>query len=227
MDSGVLAKVIPLFAIIGGVVTWPFRQYWHRREFKKRSAHDGNEILRQQKSHLERFKRSLGIKPGYPDAFNNRGIAYHKPGKYDKALRDFNRDLKLKPNDPDTLYNRGNTYGEIGKYDEALSDYNRALELKPDYPNAFNNRGIAYHKLGRYDEALRDFNHTLELKPDDPCTLYNLACLFSFWSKPDEALDYLQKAIKGDKKYRKMAKTDEDLDNIRDDPRFNKLLAGN
>jgi tetratricopeptide (TPR) repeat protein len=65
----------------------------------------------------------------------------------------------------------------------------------------------------------------LELKPDHANTFYNLACFFSRRGKTDDALAYLEKAIEGDKKYREMAKTDEDFDNIRDDPRFEKLIG--
>ncbi len=112
----------------------------------------------------------------------------------------------------------------LEQYDDALADYNRALELRPDYPAALNNRGIINSEMERYDEALADFNRALELRPDFPEALYNLACLFSLTDRPDEAIYNLEKAIGFDQKYRKMAATDSDFDNIRDDPRFQKLI---
>ena len=105
-----------------------------------------------------------------------------------------------------------------------LADYNHSLALEPDTPEVLNNRGLAYTTLKRYGEALADFQRVLELKPDDPHKLYNLAWLFSLWGKTGEALDYLEKTIDGDNKYREMAKTDKDFDNIRDVPRFKKLI---
>jgi len=173
---------------------------------------------------LADFNRSLELKPDHPGTLNNRGITYKKLERYDDALADYNRSLKLRPDDPDTLYNQGTTYTKMERYDEALADYNRALELRPDHSDTLNNRGVTYGKLERYDEALADFNHALELSPDDPSTLYNLACLFSMWGKTEDALAYLEKAIDGDKKNQEDAKTDTDLDNIRDDPRFKKLM---
>ena len=86
------------------------------------------------------------------------------------------------------------------------------------------NRGVAYSHMGRYQEALADFSRSLELRPDHASTLYNLACLFSLWAKKDDALANLEKAIAADEKNRQMARTDTDLDNIRDDPRFKKLV---
>lgn len=42
----------------------------------------------------------------------------------------------------------------------------------------------------------------------------------------DDAISNLEKAIGLDEKYRQIATTDSDFDNIRDDPRFKKLIAG-
>jgi adenylate cyclase len=62
------------------------------------------------------------------------------------------------------------------------------------------------------------------LEPDNPCICYNIACLFSIQKKVDDAFIYLKKAIK-EKNHINTAKTDSELDNIRDDPRFKKLIG--
>jgi len=173
---------------------------------------------------LADFNRSLELSPNKPGSLTNRGSAYIELGRYDEALADLNHSLELSPDDPATLNNRGSTYERLGRYEEALADFNRSLELRPNAANTLYNRGVTYTRLNRYEEALADFNRSLELRPDHPATLYNLACLFSLWGKVDEALDNLEKAIKGDEKYREMAKTDKDFDNIREDPRFKKLI---
>jgi len=126
--------------------------------------------------------------------------------------------------DAETASSRAHYFYNLGKYEEALANLNWSLELEPDNHITLNNRGLTYAKLERYDEALADYNRALELRPDDPGTLYNLACLFSLQKKTDDALDYLEKAISKDNKFREMAKTDEDFNNIRDDPRFNKII---
>ncbi|MBA7711037.1 Photosystem I assembly protein Ycf3 [subsurface metagenome] len=170
------------------------------------------------------YDKILNLNPDEPTTLTNRGVTYDELGRYDEALADYNRSLELRPDHPDTITNRGVTYNDMKRYDEALADFNHSLELKPDNPATLNNRGITYRHLERYDEALADFNHALELKPDDPSTLYNLACLFSLWGKTDDALDNLEKAIDKDKKYKEKANKDEDFDNIREDPRFKKLI---
>ena len=173
---------------------------------------------------LADFNHALELRPDHPDTLNNRGNTYSKLERYDEALADYNRALELNPDRPDILKNRGGTYDEIERYEEALADYNRSLELRPDDPDTLNNRGVTHTHLERYEEALADFNHCLELRPDDPDTVFNLACLFSLWGKAKESIGYLKRAIELDKKNREDAKTDKDFDNIRDDPRFKKLV---
>ncbi len=173
---------------------------------------------------LADFNRALELRPDAPFALAGRGTTYIDLERYDDALADFNRALELVPDAPLILICRSVAYGDLERYDDALADNNRALELRPDDPLAFNSLGATHAKLKRYDDALADFNRSLELRPDHPATLYDLACLFSLWRKTDDALTYLEKAIKGDEKYREDAKTDEDFDNIRDDPRFKKLM---
>jgi len=113
---------------------------------------------------------------------------------------------------------------KLQRYDDALADLNRSLELKPDNAEVISVRGLTYFHLNRHDEAIKDFIRSLELKSDAPNTLYNLACLYSLKGKIDDALPYLEKAINKDEKNREMAKTDKDFDNLRDDPRFKKLI---
>jgi len=180
--------------------------------------------LGEYKEALADFNRYLELKPDNPAALSNRGGVYKKLEMYKEALADFNRSLKIKPDDAIALTNRGGVNVDLEKYAEALVDLNRALELTPDKYIAVHNRGILYIKLGEYNKALDDLNRSLELRPDEPDTFYNLACLYSLWKKTEDAIAYLEKAIIKDRKYREMAKTDKDFDNIRDDPRFKILI---
>ncbi len=172
---------------------------------------------------LADYNRSLEHRPNHPDTLCNRGTTYDELGMHEEALADYNKSLELRPDYPTALCNRGTIYAKLGRHEEALADYNKSLELRPDYPTTLYDRGITYAKLGRHEEALADCVRSLELKPDDPATLYNLACLFSLRRKTKDAIDYLERAIEKNGKYRQMAKTDEDLDHIRDDIRFKKL----
>jgi len=170
------------------------------------------------------YDRILNLNSNDPATLNNRGVVYYHLERYEEALTDLNRSLELKPDNPAELANRGITYGKLRRHEEALVDLNRSLELRSDDPGTLANRSVTYMRLNRYEEALTDLNRSLELKPGDSNTIYNLACLFSLQGKVNDALAYLERAIKGGEEYREDAKTDEDFKNIRDAPRFKKLI---
>ena len=101
----------------------------------------------------------------------------------------------------------------------------RLLRLRPGGPGGLGTRGQFLLELGRHDDALIDLNRSLEQQPDDPGVIYNRACVNALMNQPDEAIGDLRQAIAGDAKYREMARTDSDFDNIRDDPRFQELVG--
>ena len=75
-------------------------------------------------------------------------------------------------------------------------------------------------KEKKFEEALAIMEEAYELAPDDSRVLYYLACLHALLGKPDQALDYLDRAVeRGFYAPNHMAK-DSDLDNLREMPQF-------
>lgn len=71
----------------------------------------------------------------------------------------------------------------------------------------------------RYREAKELLREGLELHPGNTSLLYNLACAETLLGEEDDALEHLAEAVKNPR-FREFAKTDSDLDSLRDDPRF-------
>lgn len=172
---------------------------------------------------LRDYDGALELMPNNPTILMNRGVAYYDLKRYEEALDNYNRSLQIRPNDPMTLNNRGAAYARLGNAEDALDDLNRALETK-EHPYVLFNRGWTYKYLQRYADALNDFNRALDLNPTDSVTLYELGRLLALWGKTDDALTYLKRAIRLDRKHREKAKTDDELANIRDDPRFKDIM---
>src|SRR5215475_6423608 len=54
------------------------------------------------------YDQAIRFNPNYPDAFNNRGLAYAADkGQYDRAIADFDQAIRLNPNLAIAFYNRG------------------------------------------------------------------------------------------------------------------------
>jgi tetratricopeptide (TPR) repeat protein len=176
--------------------------------------------LRRYDEALPDFNRSLELRPDDPDTLYNRGTTLGRLKRYEEALPDFNRSLELRPDHPDVLTNRGVTLRHFKRYEEAVADYNRSLELRPDHPITLSNRGAALGCLKRYEEALADCNRALQLQPGRSDALYNRACLSSLMGRYEEAVPDLRAAIAGDAEYGRTAREDEDLEGLRNDPKW-------
>ncbi|RFB89191.1 hypothetical protein B5K08_19720 [Rhizobium leguminosarum bv. trifolii] len=102
----------------------------------------------------------------------------------------------------------------------------------------------AYHSLGRVpdtenwarlgllrvERALNlnpeNSGRAIAIDPDDIVAQYNLACVYSVLGDVDQTIDLLQKLLPHRSVYHiKWFGNDSDLDNIRGDRRFQKLLA--
>ncbi len=168
------------------------------------------------------YDKALEIDPYFHKAWNNRGGTLSNLGRYEEAIYSYNKALEIKPDYPQARNNRGVALGNIGKYEEAILSYDT---IKFDYYEAWINRGITLSNLGRYEEAISSYDKAIEVKSSAPNAYYNKACAYSLQNNLEPALENLQKAIQlNPEKYRDMAKTDSDFDNIRHDPRFQALI---
>lgn len=61
-------------------------------------------------------------------AYNNRGFAWRKLGKYEEAIKDYTKSLELSPNNLKTLNNRGFSYAKSGNFAKAIADYNKVQQ---------------------------------------------------------------------------------------------------
>ena len=82
------------------------------------------------------------------------------------------------------------------------------------------------YDAGQYEEVADDLLAVVEAHPQYGMLFYNLACCESLTGKPNEALVHLRKAIELSDEFRQDAKSDADLDPIRDVPEFKDLVIG-
>jgi Flp pilus assembly protein TadD len=98
------------------------------------------------------------------------------------------------------------------------------LETNPQDVRALEMLGQALTRAGRHDEALEADLRLAGLRPKDPIAFYNLACSYSHLDNLDAAFDALHRAFDlGYRDYRHLLK-DPDLENVRRDHRFKRLL---
>ena len=109
---------------------------------------------------------------------------------------------------------------------EGIRRAEHALELNPLDARALSLGGSELRHLGQTERGLEWLNRALELCPDDVSTLFNCASNHAGLGHRDEALNLLDRAMGRGWGRRDWLEQDSDYDLLRDDPRFQKLLAG-
>ena len=112
------------------------------------------------------YNEALDIKPDYPEAYTERGVAQFLLGQIDQAFDDFAQAIELNPNYARAYYCNGYVYDELEQYETAIRNYDKAVNLDPKYFEAYGNRGVAYIYLQQYHRALNDFNTALKINPN-------------------------------------------------------------
>jgi Flp pilus assembly protein TadD len=178
------------------------------------------------------FQEAMRLDPKSFEAAYFYARACMSVGKLEDAAKWFERAVAVRPDDYAALMLLANSYAATGRTDDATSAMRRAydaarkhLELNPDNPRALYMGAAALSGLGESEKA-RDWNRrALEMEADDPSVLYNIACVFAREELKAEAIAALEKAVDHGFGHWRWIENDTDLDSIRGEPEFAKLLA--
>ncbi len=88
----------------------------------------------------------------------------------------------------------------------------------------YHDQGIRYLRRGEYQRAAGEFRKILEIDAKHSNAHYNLACAYSLMGDTDKALEHLRLSMEYGFDDVKHMEEDEDLDPIREDPRYGQLI---
>jgi len=108
--------------------------------------------------------------------------------------------------------------------DFELDFFTRVLVAAPEFHEVLRAQASNMTAKGRLQDGLSVDKKLVSLRPGDPTARYNLACRYALLKQPDLALTTLRKAIELGYRDFRYIEEDRDLDSIRKDPRFRKLL---
>jgi tetratricopeptide (TPR) repeat protein len=160
----------------------------------------------------------------------SRALARSKQGDDLGALADLDRALALNPKSALALENKAYVLAErLGKTAEAVAALDQFLALAPDDAAGLASRAVLLARLGRRDAALADAEGALE-RDHTPFRHYKVAGVFALTSRqaPDDratALRLLASALRRDTGLVRLVDKDHELDPVRDDPGFLRIVS--
>jgi adenylate cyclase len=115
---------------------------------------------------------------------------------------------------------------EVGK--KMVSESQTAIQQDPSNGAALGILAGGYALLGEKDKSREWIERALLVDPENILMRYNFTCvLAAFLGDKEEALKMLAGTLARAGEYQvRIAETDTDLDSLRDDPRFEKILSG-
>ena len=134
---------------------------------------------------------------------------------------------------------QGNIEFKFRRYISAVSAYNEALSLDqermtlgaPQTAQIYEKIGMAYNKLGQSEVAIRSLQKALQQNPMNPSAHYQIALAYAMSGKTSVALHALGESFKACagpndlRRFVMQAKTDTELEAVRDLPAFRSTVA--
>ncbi len=152
-------------------------------------------------------------------------------GKHERAAEYFEIAATLRPDDYQAPTLAAGIYRGLGRTDDmmrmaklAIAAMERALAVDEGDARAVYLGAGMLEILGRIDEANEWAARAEAMHPDDQATIYNLACFHSAAGHIDKAIALLERGAQLGWDRLEWAQHDADLNNIRGDPRFVRLL---
>ncbi len=144
-----------------------------------------------------------------------------------KKVLEINREFHSVYGDLQMAYKRiGDKENENEVVRQALEFYPNYLLKHPDDARAMTFYSFVLCDNGDIEKAKEHMDRAIDLSPNDAVMIYNAACFYADLGEKEKAIEHLIKAI--DKGYTSYdyIKRDPDLDSIRDEPEYIKLMEG-
>jgi len=160
-----------------------------------------------------------------PEALLDKVEILNHLERNEEALKIINESLALDSKNPNAWDLKSDILNDLEKHEESLEAAERGLSIDPEHGDLLIDKGSVLIDLKRYEESISYLNKAIHLNPSDDLAWYNKACVLSLLNKKEEALDALTVATGLDPESVIDMKEDDDLENIKNTERFNRLLS--
>jgi tetratricopeptide (TPR) repeat protein/TolB-like protein len=176
------------------------------------------------------LEKSIKIRPS-PAAYSNLGTAYFRGRKFTEAAANYREAVNSDQTNQELWSNLGHAYYFGGEREHAKTAFQRALvlaneqlQVNPRDAVLQGNVASLYALLGQREKSLEHLDRSLQIGRGDKDLWYKAAVVYNDLGETSVALECLQKAISAGYSPSTVVNTPT-FDNLRDNPRFQQLMA--
>jgi tetratricopeptide (TPR) repeat protein len=111
------------------------------------------EIHKDYDAAIAQYTRVTQLRPEFPEAHNNLGVAWQKKGDWEKALQAFNMALDLRPDYVEALSNRGWVYLRQKNWLRARDDFEKGIRGNPQHEGCLYGLSQVFRETRNYPGA--------------------------------------------------------------------------
>ncbi len=123
------------------------------------------------------------------------------------------------------LRKQAQTLVDEGKWTDAAAVFEAIVEIDGNDAKSWHMLGYTLHAAGDLDQALEAHKKAAKFEEVAQVATYNIACVYALQGDKDQAFAYLGKALDAGWDGIDHMATDPDMDNLRDDPRYKKIVG--
>ena len=180
---------------------------------------------------IEEFETAIRLNPNLFEPLYYYARASFHQGKLQKAADLFARASKVNPEDYQSQILRAHVLAGLDQVElsnevakEAISVIEKHLKWNPDDARAFYLGAGSLQQIGAHERAERWIGKALAIDPTDSVVLYNVGCFYALAGQINKALNCLESAAEHGAISGSWMEHDNDLANLREEPRFLALL---
>jgi TolB-like protein/Flp pilus assembly protein TadD len=196
----------------------------------------------------EAYDRARALAPGSAEVLRNSGVFAALMGQFEAGIAATRRAVVLDPLSRQSHGELGQALTAARRYAEAVAAYNDVISLDPEFASSYPQRGFAYYglgdlqnartscetkpdfwgnqqclaviydKLGRHADAEAELAKMRAIVGD--AAAYQYATIYAQWGNRAQALAWLETALRLRDPGLVQLKTDQFLDPLRQEPRF-------
>jgi tetratricopeptide (TPR) repeat protein len=124
----------------------------------------------------EHYKKTVELRPDFPEAWMFLGVVYGKLGKPNDAIFSLSKAILIRSDYAQALATRGVAYASIGKFDLALGDIDKAILLEFNNGLFYFNRALIYLNMRKSQNACSDLKTAINLGYQMAMPVYRKEC---------------------------------------------------